>query len=201
MEKLHALLRRQWQRYFGRDKVAPEEWRPFLQAVSEAYAEFDTGRLIVERALALSSEELHAANAELRGVLQVLPDLLFRVRSDDQICGVMHGASILDHPALRSLREPPSADGPSPSRQFWSAVKKARDTHSSVGFEYSNGPPSETSFYETRLLPFVERDIIGIVRNITERKQAEVALRESEERSALAQRVGHVGVFDWNLLD
>jgi PAS domain S-box-containing protein len=200
MEKLHALLRRQWQRYFGRDKVAPDEWRPFLQAVSETYAEFDTGRLLVERALALSSEELHAANTELRGVLQVLPDLLFRVRSDDQICDVMQGASVLNHPALLSLREPPSADMPSPSRQLWCAVKKARDTHSSVGFEYSNGPPGEASLYEARLLPFVERDIIGIVRNITERKQAEVALRESEERSALAQQVGHVGVFDWDLL-
>ena len=200
MEKLHALLRRQWQRYFGRDKVASDDWRPFLQAVSETYAEFDTGRLLVERALALSSEELHAANTELRGVLQVLPDLLFRVRSDDQICDVMQGASVLNHPALLSLRETPSADVPSPSRQLWSAVKKARDTHSSVGFEYSNGPLDEASFYEARLLPFVERDIIGIVRNITERKQVEVALRESEERSALAQQVGHVGVFDWDLL-
>jgi len=51
MEKLHALLRRQWQRIFGRDKLVPEDWRPFLQTVSETYAEFDTGRVMVERAL------------------------------------------------------------------------------------------------------------------------------------------------------
>jgi hypothetical protein len=82
-----------------------------LQAVSETYDDFDTGRVIVERALGLSSEELHAANAELRGVLQVLPDLLFRVRADDRICGVMQGSSVLDQPALRSLRESPSPDG------------------------------------------------------------------------------------------
>jgi PAS domain S-box-containing protein len=201
MEKLHALLRRQWQRIFGRDKPVPEDWRPFLQTVGETYAEFDTGRLILERALALSSEELHAANAELRGVLQVLPDLLFRVRADDQICGVMQGSSVLDQPALRSLGEPPAPDGPSTARQFWSAVQQVRDTQASISFEYSDGSPNRPLFYEMRLLPFVERDIIAIVRDITERKQAETALRESEERSALAQRVGHVGVFDWNLLD
>ena len=87
MKKFHALLRRQWQRIFGRDRAMPEEWRAFMQTVSDTYDEFDTGRLIVERALALSSEELHSANAELRGVLQSLPDPLFRVCADDRICG------------------------------------------------------------------------------------------------------------------
>jgi PAS domain S-box-containing protein len=200
MDKYHALLRRQWRRYFGRDKLAPEDWRPFLQTVSETYDEFDTGRVILERALGLSSDELHAANAELRGVLQVLPDLLFRVGADDHIGDVTQGSSVLEQPALRNLREPPSSDGPSTARRFWHAVQQVRDTQSAISFEYAEGPPDQTRYYEVRLLPFVERDLIGIIRDVTERNRAETALRESEERSALAQRVGHVGVFDWNLL-
>jgi PAS domain S-box-containing protein len=39
-----------------------------------------------------------------------------------------------------------------------------------------------------------------LLSSIEEIKRAEVALRESEERLGLAQRAGHVGVFDWDLL-
>lgn len=40
--------------------------------------------------------------------------------------------------------------------------------------------------------------IVEFCFNINDLKQAEKALRESEERSRLAQEAGHVGVFDWN---
>jgi PAS domain S-box-containing protein len=41
--------------------------------------------------------------------------------------------------------------------------------------------------------------ILTILRDITERKHAEEALRESESRSNLAQEAGGVGVFDWDV--
>jgi len=171
-----------------------------LQRVSDAYADFDAGRLLAERALELSSLELRAANAELRGVLQALPDLLFRIRSDDKICDVMQGTAVLEHPALRNLRMSCSPDDPSMRTLFWEAVRKVRETHSPAAFEYSDGSLAWMSYYELRLLPFVDRDIIGVIRDVTERQRAETALRESEERSALAQQAGRVGVFDWNLV-
>lgn len=44
-----------------------------------------------------------------------------------------------------------------------------------------------------------EKLVMGIIRDISERKNSEDALRESEERRKLAQEAGQVGVWDWDL--
>jgi two-component system cell cycle sensor histidine kinase/response regulator CckA len=46
----------------------------------------------------------------------------------------------------------------------------------------------------------VDRDyIVTVVRNISERKRTEAALRESQERLELAASAAHIGFWDWNL--
>ncbi len=45
------------------------------------------------------------------------------------------------------------------------------------------------------------KSMIGAVLDITERKQAEEALQKSEERLTEAQRIGHVGSWDWDVMN
>lgn len=66
-----------------------------------------------------------------------------------------------------------------------------------------NGGPEH---YEARTSPLIDprgRPLgkVIVVRNITEQKQAEAALRASEERYALAARGANDGLWDWDLVE
>lgn len=63
---MHKLLRRQLLRQFGADKPISEDLRSFIAAVDEAYNSFDQDRILHERSLELTSEELLAKNRLLQ---------------------------------------------------------------------------------------------------------------------------------------
>ena len=63
---MHTLLRRQLAKVFGQDGRVPEELQAFLSLVDTAYTQSDLDRLLLERSLDLTSDELLVANRELR---------------------------------------------------------------------------------------------------------------------------------------
>ena len=75
MPDRHSLLARQIRRYLsGEDGggSVPDELRPFLKAVDDAYKQSDHDRAMLERSMDLSSRELLQANAALRQSLSML---------------------------------------------------------------------------------------------------------------------------------
>ncbi len=63
--KWHILLKRQLKKYLWTDSPSPE-MGAFLDAISQAYYEFDQDRQMLERSMEISSHELTEANVELR---------------------------------------------------------------------------------------------------------------------------------------
>ena len=72
-------------------------------------------------------------------------------------------------------------------------------------FEYADQPQRGVTYWDGTLIPVKDSagHVTGLVLSLfetTARNQAEHALRDTQERLALAQRAGRVGVFDWDLV-
>jgi light-regulated signal transduction histidine kinase (bacteriophytochrome) len=63
---MNRLLKRQIKRYFKGIENVPPELLPFLEAVERSYKHYEDDRILLERAMELSSEELVEANVYLR---------------------------------------------------------------------------------------------------------------------------------------
>jgi signal transduction histidine kinase/CheY-like chemotaxis protein len=157
-----------------------------VRAVSTSYSEFDAGRKLLERSLELGSEELLGANAELRGVLEVLPDLLFRVDARNQVIDLRQPGSALSLGPLDPLLD--KRDGAEASLRFTGAMARVRTSRRAVSFEYLAASDGGDLFYEVRLLPFGDDGILGIVRDITVTRRTQLEFLRAKEAAEAANR-------------
>jgi PAS domain S-box-containing protein len=87
---MHAILARQLKRagsQFGSPPVDANAWTGFLQSIDRAYAQADDDRYLLERSLAISSEEM----GELHGQLAAERDTISSV-----ICSLAEGVCAVD---------------------------------------------------------------------------------------------------------
>ncbi len=141
--------------------------------------------------LARGTEELRTAEARSRALLQALPDLIFRVSPD----GV-----VLDYRAHREdeLAMPPSAfvgrrlEEVLPGglgERLRQAVAAAASSGEVQVLEYRMTPTAGGEHdYEARVAS-AGGDVVAIVRDISERKRAETAMRRHLEAERLLSRV------------
>jgi two-component system, cell cycle sensor histidine kinase and response regulator CckA len=189
MEQRHSLLKRQLKRCFGDHYQVPEEWAAFIQAVDEAYEEFDDDREMLERSLELSSQELLQANSEVRAVFQAIPDLLFHLDSTGTILSCKAGTTgglMLEPQELlgKRIQDVPNKDV---GIQFQNAIESVLREKSPLNIGYSLATQGQQQFFEARLVPLLQNEIVVIIRNITELKHLEERFRQSQKMEAFGQ--------------
>jgi PAS domain S-box-containing protein len=182
MEPRHNILRRQLKKYLGDVEGATPAHLRFFEAVDRAYLEFDEARQMLERALGLSSQELVRANSELRAVLGALPDYLFRIDAEGRARDLSQAGAAVAETPVRMLLETRDAAGAA-ALVFRDSVRQVRESGMARNFQYRVSEGDGEHYYEARLLPFLEGEILALVRDVTVRQRSEMEFRTVFENS------------------
>jgi two-component system, cell cycle sensor histidine kinase and response regulator CckA len=178
----HSLLQRQIRRHLGPEAI-PENARGLLDAVDEAYRQSDRDRAMLERALEISSQELLQVNRQMRAMLRATPDVFMHIGSD---------GTVLDYNADPLIdvfcTHAPENDAPRRlvlERELFARFKAA--TNGLTGGQSApcfDIKPADASgrVFEVRIVMLFLGQAVIYIRDVTEKREAEVQLRESEER-------------------
>jgi PAS domain S-box-containing protein len=130
-------------------------------------------------------EELLQRTLELEVVFRALPDLYFRLSDDGRILSYRAGAdnalyALPEEFLGRPMREVVPAEV---GRAFDDACARVRETGQMASIEYALRLPGEECErdFEARVVPLGPGELATVVRDITDRRDAEEALRASEE--------------------
>ncbi|MCT7992626.1 sensor domain-containing diguanylate cyclase [Laspinema olomoucense] len=178
---------------------------PLLNERGELYQILGITHDITERKRA--EESLIKSETTNRALLNTIPDLMFRVKGD--------GTYLDFKPAnFSNLIKPQIFQGlkvvdvmpPAIAESSMKYIQKTLETGEIQVFEYQLEISGELSVYEARLIASGDDEVLGIVRDITARKNADreknqliESLQKSEANLARAQRVAHVGSWEYEV--
>ncbi|WP_437803473.1 ATP-binding protein [Sorangium sp. So ce693] len=135
------------------------------------------------------------AAGELRALFHAIPDLCFRLDAELQIVD-------FNQPRLSELHV--AAEALSGKRmtevlpldlgeRLERASQEAHEAGAVVALEHAVASAGGERHVEARVMPFLEGHVLVLVRDITERRRTEEALRQREERSRESQKMEALG--------
>jgi diguanylate cyclase (GGDEF)-like protein/PAS domain S-box-containing protein len=180
---MHRLLQRQLKRARLTEADLSQGTDALVRLVDEAYRQFDEEKEILDRSLDISSAELVQRNALMRAVFMALPDVFLWVSRDGVIKDCRGGVRTLFglEPATLFSRRVTEIPGVADPEAFARAMGEMERTRL-FQTEYALNSGTGTRYYEARFADLERGVILILIREISDRVQAEEALRGTQQR-------------------
>ena len=129
-----------------------------------------------------ATQEARRRTQELEGIFLALPDLFFRMSSDGTVIDYRAGRSqaLYVPPDQLVGRRMQDVLPPEVGAQIEAGLAEIARTGEMVYFEYALEMDGGEQFFEARVLPLADDEVIAVVRDVTERRRVEAAVREGE---------------------
>lgn len=175
-EQFHPILKRQVKKYLPQGQYTDEHILSLIGAIHETYMSNDEGRLLMEQALTVSSEELLQKNSEIRTIFQAFPDIFFRIDAVGKILDYKSSSTTIaqlfpDQMVGRMVQDFAFV------KVDPDLIKQIQESNELFTFEHSLATQDKTVYFEVRLKSLLKDQAIIIIRDITERKIAEEKLK------------------------
>ncbi|NJL49127.1 MAG: PAS domain S-box protein [Leptolyngbyaceae cyanobacterium SM2_5_2] len=148
----------------------------------------------------LTEAALHQSEAQKRAILNALPDLIIRMHRDGTYLDIQPTAAFPTE--LPNFKIGANIRQVLPSTvlaMYLDAVEAALQSGMAQVCEYPIWVQGQQLWQEVRIVPLLADEVLFVIRDLTGRHRIELALRQSRQQLAMAQRVAQVGYWEFDL--
>ncbi|RZM82908.1 PAS domain S-box protein [Leptolyngbya iicbica] len=147
--------------------------------------------------------QLRQSEATKQALIQAIPDFLVRMRQDGVQLEVINVGNVYClHPAPAPIQRHNVLDimPADISQERIQLAQRAIATGQTQVQEYAFTHDGRTIYEEARISPMTDDEVLVMVRDISDRKQAEHDSQANKEQLELVLKASSEGFWDWNLL-
>jgi diguanylate cyclase (GGDEF)-like protein/PAS domain S-box-containing protein len=162
-------------KHFQEADISSAPLSDFLQAINQSFEKYDFDLRTLEQSLTLSAEELVMANEEMHAVFQAIPDQLIHLDEDGHIIAYKSGLSSHHYLTTEKIinKSIDEVVEKKVAETFDVAIKSVIKNRQTIHFEFMVIHQESDFFYEVRIMLVKNQQVIALIRDITDRKNAE----------------------------